>query len=173
LPKSFLTPIITEKQEVIWTYYHWKTLRNVYSLPQWKYDIMDKVWLPDSQKLHYQILNNLECWSEWWYCPGRSAGPFQINIEYHKKERKYSMELINEKKYKELYEFQLRWTLERLESYKKSKCNKRWVENEVFRCMMIVHNWNNKASSIKGLKFKDVYAMKGLEIKNILLKLIY
>lgn len=173
VPKSWLSKIITKNQEVIGTYYHGKTLRNAYSLTSWKYEIMEKIWLVDAQKLHYQVMNNLECWDEDGYCVWANIWPFQINRQYHPIEWNKSLELIKAKKREELYEYQLRWTVNRSEDYKKRMCNAKWPkENEIFRCMMIVHNWNNKAVAWTNLKFKDVYAMKWLEIKAILVKIM-
>lgn len=164
---SFLLPIITEKQQVIGSYPFLWTKRNIYSIPQWKYDMMKKKWFDEMKILHYSIINMVECGDELWNCDSWSdSGPFQIN-RVHPKDYSKSEKLRTKWKWMDLYEFQLDWTNDSLEWFKTRLCKKP-TENETFWCMLRNHNWNVK-NLWGGVQFRDVYANKGLEVKKIIL----
>lgn len=172
--RNGLSSIIREKTEVIWTYYLWKKSYPIYSLAQWKYDIMENFWLTDAQKIHYLVINSLECGREDWFCKSQfDSWYFQIN-KIHKEEYNKSNKLINENKSKELFTFQLKWTHDRLQSYINRICSK-WTNgniNTIFSCMLKVHNGNNKIIGPWWYRFKDYYATKWLALKQALLKML-
>lgn len=169
IESSHLSNIITEEQEVIWNYYWWWVKRNIYSLPKWKYTIMDEEWMPDSQKLHYHIINSLECGREDGFCDWSDIWPFQINYSANTDAHKDSKKLLDLWNRENLYRYQLKWTLSRLEWYKERICLKHWSkEDDIFWCMLRIHNGNNSPVGW-WILFKDIYAKKWLEVKKVLL----
>lgn len=165
-----LKKIITDKQEVIGNFSMlWRT-RNIYSIPWWKYNLMKKKWFEDIKILHYHIINTLECWDEQWNCDSwADSWPFQIN-QVHRGDYKKSMELLKAWKWIELYEYQLDWTENSMEDFKKRLCKKD-TEDLTFKCMLRNHNWN-VAITKYGTQFRDEYSKAGLNIKYIVLDII-
>ena len=47
--------IVTEKQEVIWTFKMLWTNRAIYSIPTWKYNQMKEKWFNDMQIIHLEF----------------------------------------------------------------------------------------------------------------------
>lgn len=176
-----LEKIITEKQEKLDTYTVWWNKFNVVSIPRWKYIIMQKVWLNDVQKLHYHSINTIECWNEYWNCINeRDVGPFQINIKNHEEAYARSKTMLESWDFEKLYEFQLKWTIDRLEKYKLTLCKdrpedkllwkKEW-EEVTFWCMLKIHNWNVKEwKKWSDFKIMELFKIKWLTTREILLR---
>lgn len=163
---SYLKNIVTISQEVLTTY--WKA--NVFTIPQWKYNILQEFNLSDDEKLTYIIINNIECWREDWFCLSPWKGnvwPFQINF-IHTDSYWHSRKLLDEGKKEELYRHQLSWTIERTNRGKKGICKNTFWDSQL-SCLLKFHNWNNKEVS-DWVKFKDIYAAKGVVFKSLILK---
>jgi len=165
---------LTDNQEILGYFtLHWRSYA-LYTIPHWKNNIMDKYWLNSRQKIHYHIINtSLECSREDWFCKWggwADVWPFQIN-QIHKNEWYYqSINMINEWKQNELYEYQLKWTIDRMERFKnKWQCS--WTETEVYKCMLVRHNWNTKYNATYW-QFRYFYAAKWLTAKSTYLSII-
>jgi len=163
---NYLKNIVTMNQEVLTTY--WKS--NVFTIPNWKYDILEEFNLSDDEKLVYIVINNIECGKEDWFCLswGKwNVWPFQINY-IHTDSYWHSRKLIDEWKKEELYRYQLGWTIERTNRGKNWVCKNTYGDS-LLKCLLKFHNWNNTEVS-EWVKFKDIYASKWVEFKKLILK---
>jgi len=137
---------IQEWQPSIWITkikWLWREIQ-VDKIPEWKMQIYKKnnIWYFDFLILN--VIDNLECWREDWWCVTKSDWwPFQIN-QIHKEDFRKALNMIKNKEWEKLFEEQMLWTYTRIKNMDQKICA--WVKSEIKRaeCQLINHNGNNR-----------------------------
>jgi hypothetical protein len=182
--------------ETYWTYFipdelsfYIKILNNSYQIKKnnsnykfyispWKIKYFVKYNVNENDFLTLNSINNQECWLESGAClSGWDAWPFQINF-IHKEDYKYSKNLVNkikrtkdlkekQKIIEELFDFQLKWTINRMWRLNNRFCKNQYNDN-LTRCQAILHNWNTRKTCYRWWRYIDFrycYADSVLYIK--------
>jgi len=152
--------------------------KNIYNIPDWKVKIYSTKNIDKNMFLTLAAINKQECWREDWAClSGWDAWPFQINY-IHTKDYVKSKKMVYEirktidqnKKQKlieELFNYQLDWTINRFNRLSSRFC-KNDKDNNLTKCLAILHNWNNRRSCYsywKWIPFKYCYSNSVVNIK--------
>lgn len=158
---------------------NWQKNIKWYTIPKWQINIYKNKNINKSYFLTLAAINKQECWRLDWACLSKwDAWPFQINFIHKKdyyKSKKLVYEIRNEKdnkikqtKIENLFNFQLDWTINRLNILSQKFCkNQKW--DNLSKCMAILHNWNTSKTCYKWWKFTDFrycYADSVVSIKN-------
>lgn len=171
-----------EKEDVLAQFKMWNTLHNSMKVYNWKIKSYADKNIDKEYFLSLSAINNMECrrsdgacfnWADAW--------PFQINRMAHEYDFKKSKKLVdmikleknenerNKLKY-ELFDYQLDWTISRLDRLKPKFCQWKTGDN-LTRCLAILHNGNNsKTCYMNGqyVEHKYCYAEWVIKIKRII-----
>jgi len=178
--KDFFSQVIEnnkDKWNILWTFKMWTTTRNWFKVPDWKVKIYLKKDIDKNYFLTLSAINNMECGLENGACFNwADAWPFQIN-QIHRDDFAKSRKMVDKIKstqdeqiMKDLFEYQLDWTVNRLNRLKWSFCSWKTGDN-LTRCMAILHNGNNRKNCYmngKYIEHKYCYAEWVIKVKRIL-----
>lgn len=137
-----------------------------YSIAPWKIKYYVKYNVNENDFLTLNAINKQECWLESGACLSAwDAWPFQINY-IHDKDYKYSRSLVKQikntknltekqKLIEKLFDFQLNWTILRMNRLKNEWFCKSQTGDSLTRCQAILHNGNTRKTCYRGWRYID------------------
>ena len=148
----------------------------LYNVQVWNDRIktMKKLWYSDTRILDLLAIMNMECWSYKWDCFNwNDIWPMQIN-KIHKEQYNKSWEYYNKKDWGKLFEYQIKYANQLVESYEAKNCKPEYVKKywiwktynqKRWRCVAFHYNWHPKN--------KFAYNKLGWERRQIISDLIF
>ena len=152
-----LIVLLLISSEIVYWDYHWilKTPKMYYAVTVYDkhYKEMKKKWYTKTRILDLLAIQSMECSLYNWHCLNSSdVWFFQIN-QIHRKQYTKSVKLLKQKKYWDLYKYQLVYAKWLVDSYEKSFCSQEsfdaiWKARTNKERVGRMYNWHPKHKKI-------------------------